>query len=88
MFILCVSVIIFLLVSYERFFGCVLSKQDFAGSGVVHVVGGVAGFMGALIIGPRIGRFHSETNTVLELRGHSVPVRKLREKKQQENEGG
>ena len=39
------------------------------------MVGGVAGFMGALIIGPRIGRFHSETNTVVELRGHSVPVR-------------
>ncbi|XP_076450086.1 putative ammonium transporter 1 [Babylonia areolata] len=54
-----------------------VSYQDFAGSGVLHVLGGVAAFMGALIIGPRIGRFHSESNTVLELRGHSVPFAAL-----------
>jgi Amt family ammonium transporter len=46
---------------------------DFAGSGVVHMVGGIAGFWGAYIEGPRIGRFDKEGNTMI-FRGHSATL--------------
>ncbi|KAL3648848.1 Ammonium transporter 1 member 1 [Castilleja foliolosa] len=46
---------------------------DFAGSGVVHMVGGIAGLYGALIEGPRIGRF-DHTGRAVTLRGHSASL--------------
>ncbi|KAL2469607.1 Ammonium transporter 1 member 1 [Abeliophyllum distichum] len=46
---------------------------DFAGSGVVHMVGGFAGLYGALIEGPRIGRFDHRGRAVT-LRGHSASL--------------
>lgn len=46
---------------------------DFAGSGVVHMVGGIAGLWGAFIEGPRIGRFDKEGNNMI-FRGHSATL--------------
>ena len=49
---------------------------DFGGSGVVHMTGGIAAFWGALIIGPRAGRFDLD-GTPVAIRGHSSVLQAL-----------
>jgi len=46
---------------------------DFAGSGVVHLVGGVAGLWGAIIEGARVGRFDAHGKPV-QMRGHNATL--------------
>mmetsp|Transcript_11323 Transcript_11323/g.34658 ORF Transcript_11323/g.34658 Transcript_11323/m.34658 type:complete len:490 (+) Transcript_11323:282-1751(+) len=46
---------------------------DFAGSLVVHTVGGFAGLIGAIIVGPRLGRF-DEDGRVNPMPGHSATL--------------
>jgi ammonium transporter, Amt family len=46
---------------------------DFAGSGVVHTMGGVIALAGAMIIGPRIGKYDSQGRPHA-MPGHSVPM--------------
>jgi Amt family ammonium transporter len=46
---------------------------DFAGSGVVHMLGGVAALAGVLIVGPRIGKYDEE-GTPRSIPGHSVTL--------------
>jgi len=50
-----------------------LGFHDFAGSTVVHSVGGWAALMGALILGPRIGKYN-EDGTSNKLNGHSLTL--------------
>ena len=45
--------------------------QDFAGSAVVHAVGGFAGLAGAIFLGPRLGRYTADGKSV-PLPGHNV----------------
>jgi len=47
-----------------------LGVQDYAGGGAVHALAGIAAFMGAKALGPRIGRF-SETGESTPIDGHS-----------------
>lgn len=56
-----------------RFAGLGNGAVDFAGSGVVHMIGGTLALVGALVIGPRIGRFNRD-GSANAMPGHDIPM--------------
>ena len=48
------------------------AAADYAGSGVVHAVGGFIALAGAAVVGPRLGKFNND-GTANDLPVHSVP---------------
>jgi Amt family ammonium transporter len=54
-------------------FGLGHGHVDFAGSSVVHMVGGVAALVGAIIVGPRIGKYGKD-GKVNAIPGHHMPM--------------
>ena len=55
-----------------------LGYIDFAGSSVIHMVGGITAFIGAAFLGPRIGKYDKDKNgkvtKVNAIPGHSLTI--------------
>ncbi len=75
-----ISALIYPVVGHWIWGGGWLSKLgmvDFAGSTVVHSVGGWAGLMGAIVLGPRIGKYLDDNGgkkVSKAILGHSLPL--------------
>ena len=55
-----------------KMFGLGHGHVDFAGSSVVHMTGGVAALAGAMVIGPRIGKY--KDGKAMAIPGHHIPM--------------
>lgn len=53
-----------------------LNFMDFAGSTVVHTVGGVAALVGTIILKPRLGKYRKD-GTIRAIAGHNIPLAAL-----------
>ena len=55
-----------------------LGFHDFAGSAAIHMVGGITALIGAIFLGPRIGKYVRDKNgkvtKVNAIPGHSIPL--------------
>ncbi|MBO7336340.1 MAG: ammonium transporter [Lachnospiraceae bacterium] len=55
-----------------------LGFHDYAGSAAIHMVGGIAALIGAIALGPRIGKYVKDKNgkvtKVNAIPGHSIPL--------------
>jgi ammonium transporter, Amt family len=83
-FVLCMSTVVYptfanwvwgggWLSQLGRTFGLGHGHVDFAGASVVHMVGGIAALAGAIVVGPRIGKFTTQGKPV-PIPGHHVPM--------------
>jgi len=54
-------------------FGLGHGHVDFAGSSVVHMVGGVTALAGAMVLGPRIGKYNKD-GSPNAIPGHNIPM--------------
>ncbi len=54
-------------------FGLGHGYVDFAGSGVVHAVGGLCGLAGAMVLGPRLGKYNKD-GSVNPIVAHHIPM--------------
>ncbi len=59
--------------SLGKEFGLGHGHVDFAGSSVVHMTGGVLAFIGAAILGPRIGKYNRD-GSANAIPGHNIPM--------------
>ncbi|MBC8197752.1 MAG: ammonium transporter [Candidatus Marinimicrobia bacterium] len=50
-----------------------MNFHDFAGSTLVHSVGGWAALIGAIMVGPRLGKY-SKNGTIKPILGHNMPL--------------
>ncbi len=55
-----------------------LGFHDYAGSCAIHMVGGIAALIGAVLLGPRIGKYVTDRNgkviKINAIPGHSIPL--------------
>jgi Amt family ammonium transporter len=49
-----------------------LGMEDFAGSSVVHMVGGLTALVAAIFLGPRTGRWAGTPESKREFRAHNM----------------